>query len=69
MSTYTIPQPTSGDITDLIADDHRLFAEALESGKDFGRYLDVDADGIAYRTYPGTHPRRPVGRQGRRPVF
>jgi len=30
----------------------------LESGKDFGRYLDVDGDGIAYRTYPGTHPAR-----------
>jgi 2-oxoglutarate ferredoxin oxidoreductase subunit alpha len=30
----------------------------LESGKDFGRYLDVDGDGIAYRTYPGTHPSR-----------
>jgi 2-oxoglutarate ferredoxin oxidoreductase subunit alpha len=30
----------------------------LESGKDFGRYLDVDGDGIAYRTYPGTHPTR-----------
>jgi 2-oxoglutarate/2-oxoacid ferredoxin oxidoreductase subunit alpha len=22
----------------------------------FGRYLDVDDDGICYRTYPGTHP-------------
>jgi 2-oxoglutarate ferredoxin oxidoreductase subunit alpha len=22
----------------------------------FGRYLDVDGDGIPYRTYPGTHP-------------
>ncbi len=22
----------------------------------FGRYLDVDGDGVAYRTYPGTHP-------------
>ena len=32
--------------------------EALESGKDFGRYLDVDGDGIPYRTYPGTHPKR-----------
>ena len=32
--------------------------EDLESGKDFGRYLDVDGDGIAYRTYPGTHPAR-----------
>ena len=28
----------------------------LEAGKDFGRYLDVDGDGIPYRTYPGTHP-------------
>ncbi len=30
----------------------------LEAGKDFGRYLDVDGDGIPYRTYPGTHPER-----------
>ncbi|MGE0044907.1 MAG: 2-oxoacid:acceptor oxidoreductase subunit alpha [Hyphomonadaceae bacterium] len=30
--------------------------EDLEAGKDFGRYLDIDGDGIAYRTYPGTHP-------------
>jgi 2-oxoglutarate ferredoxin oxidoreductase subunit alpha len=28
----------------------------LETGKDFGRYLDVDGDGIPYRTYPGVHP-------------
>jgi len=28
----------------------------LEAGKPFGRYLDVDGDGIPYRTYPGTHP-------------
>ena len=28
----------------------------LESGRVFGRYLDVDGDGIPYRTYPGTHP-------------
>ncbi len=28
----------------------------LEAGKDFGRYLDVDGDGIPYRTYPATHP-------------
>jgi len=32
--------------------------EDLESGKDFGRYLDVDGDGIPYRTYPGVHPTR-----------
>ncbi|MDH5246991.1 MAG: 2-oxoacid:acceptor oxidoreductase subunit alpha, partial [Betaproteobacteria bacterium] len=30
----------------------------LESGRDFGRYLEVDGDGIPYRTYPGTHPTR-----------
>jgi 2-oxoglutarate/2-oxoacid ferredoxin oxidoreductase subunit alpha len=33
-----------------------MTAEMLDSGRDFGRYLDVDGDGIAYRTYPGTHP-------------
>ena len=33
-----------------------MTAEELESGRDFGRYLDVDGDGIPYRTYPGTHP-------------
>ncbi|HEV2976385.1 MAG TPA: 2-oxoacid:acceptor oxidoreductase subunit alpha [Casimicrobiaceae bacterium] len=30
----------------------------LDAGKDFGRYLDVDGDGIPYRTLPGTHPQR-----------
>jgi 2-oxoglutarate ferredoxin oxidoreductase subunit alpha len=30
----------------------------LDAGKDFGRYLDVDGDGIPYRTYPGTHAKR-----------
>lgn len=33
-----------------------LTAEQLEEVKEFGRYLDVDGDGIPYRTYPGTHP-------------
>ncbi len=33
-----------------------MTAAALEAGKEFGRYLDVDGDGIPYRTYPGTHP-------------
>jgi 2-oxoglutarate ferredoxin oxidoreductase subunit alpha len=32
--------------------------EDLEAGTDFGRYLDVDGDGIPYRTLPGTHPTR-----------
>ena len=33
-----------------------MTAADLEAGKRFGRYLDVDDDGITYRTYPGTHP-------------
>jgi len=33
-----------------------MTAADLDSGRTFGRYLDVDHDGIAYRTYPGTHP-------------
>jgi 2-oxoglutarate ferredoxin oxidoreductase subunit alpha len=47
----------------LVWDDARMMDRGkvmdfddLESGKDFGRYLDVDGDGIPYRTYPGTHP-------------
>ncbi len=35
-----------------------MTAAELEAGKDFGRYLDVDNDGIPFRTYPGTHPTR-----------
>jgi 2-oxoglutarate ferredoxin oxidoreductase subunit alpha len=35
-----------------------MTAAELEAGRDFGRYLDEDGDGIAYRTYPGTHPTR-----------
>ena len=45
-------------------DDSRVFdrgkvltAEDLEAAAErFGRYLDVDGDGITYRTIPGTHP-------------
>jgi 2-oxoglutarate/2-oxoacid ferredoxin oxidoreductase subunit alpha len=33
-----------------------MTAADLDAGKEFGRYLDVDNDGIPYRTYPGTHP-------------
>ncbi len=47
----------------LAWDDRRVYdrgkvmtAEQLEAGREFGRYLDVDGDGIPYRTYPGTHP-------------
>jgi 2-oxoglutarate/2-oxoacid ferredoxin oxidoreductase subunit alpha len=34
-----------------------LSAEELETAKSFYRYLDVDGDGIPYRTLPGTHPK------------
>jgi len=44
-------------------DDNRIYrrgkvlsADDLEKIQRFGRYLDVDNDGITYRTYPGTHP-------------
>jgi 2-oxoglutarate ferredoxin oxidoreductase subunit alpha len=33
-----------------------MSAEELEAGRDFGRYKDVDGDGIPWRTLPGTHP-------------
>jgi 2-oxoglutarate ferredoxin oxidoreductase subunit alpha len=35
-----------------------MTAEMLESGRDFGRYRDVDGDGIPWRTLPATHPTR-----------
>ena len=33
-----------------------MTAAELEAGRDFGRYKDVDGDGIPWRTWPGTHP-------------
>jgi len=33
-----------------------LDADALEKLERYGRYLDVDGDGIPFRTIPGTHP-------------
>lgn len=35
-----------------------LDAQALDSIEKFGRYEDVDGDGIPYRTYPGAHPEK-----------
>lgn len=47
----------------LVWDDKRTYkrgkvlnAEQLDKLERFGRYLDVDGDGICYRTVPGTHP-------------
>ncbi|WP_421700974.1 2-oxoacid:acceptor oxidoreductase subunit alpha [Aliiroseovarius sp.] len=33
-----------------------LDAAGLDAAEQWGRYLDVDGDGICYRTLPGTHP-------------
>jgi 2-oxoglutarate/2-oxoacid ferredoxin oxidoreductase subunit alpha len=33
-----------------------MSAADLEAGREFGRYKDVDGDGIPWRTLPGTHP-------------
>ncbi len=33
-----------------------MTAAMLDAGRDFGRYKDVDGDGIPWRTLPGTHP-------------
>lgn len=35
-----------------------LSAEELDELSQYGRYLDVDNDGIGYRTLPGTHPEK-----------
>lgn len=47
----------------LVWDDNRKYnrgkvlnAEDLDKIEKFGRYLDVDGDGIPYRTIPATHP-------------
>ena len=47
----------------LVWDENRIYKrgkvlseEELENMQQFGRYLDVDGDGIPYRTIPGTHP-------------
>jgi 2-oxoglutarate ferredoxin oxidoreductase subunit alpha len=49
----------------LVWDDDReydrgkvLDAAGLDAVETFGRYLDVDGDGIGFRTYPGTHPEK-----------
>jgi 2-oxoglutarate/2-oxoacid ferredoxin oxidoreductase subunit alpha len=34
-----------------------LSAEELDKAKSFSRYLDVDGDGIPYRSLPGVHPK------------
>ena len=49
-------EPLAWDDTRRMDRGKVMTAAELEAGTQFGRYLDVDGDGIAYRTYPGTHP-------------
>src|SRR6267154_1050091 len=51
-------EPLKWDDTQVYDRGKVMTYEELEAGKDFGRYLDVDGDGIAYRPSPGTHPAR-----------
>ncbi len=53
-----LTRPFSWDDTRRYDRGKVMTAAELDAGKDFGRYLDVDGDGIPYRTYPGTHPTR-----------
>ena len=46
---YTKPKYDRGKV---------LSAQELDKVKDFGRYLDVDGDGVCYRTLPGTNHRK-----------
>jgi 2-oxoglutarate/2-oxoacid ferredoxin oxidoreductase subunit alpha len=53
---HRLSRPLSWDDTRRYDRGKVMTAAELEAGKDFGRYLDVDGDGIPFRTYPGTHP-------------
>lgn len=51
-----ISPPLTWDDSKLFNRGKVLTAEQLDKMEKFGRYLDVDKDGITYRTIPGTHP-------------
>jgi 2-oxoglutarate ferredoxin oxidoreductase subunit alpha len=51
-------EPLAWDDTRIYDRGKVMTYEELESGKAFGRYHDIDGDGIPYRTYPGAHPTR-----------
>jgi len=51
-----LTEPFSWDDTRRMDRGKVMTHDELEAGRDFGRYLDVDGDGIPYRTYPGVHP-------------
>ncbi len=53
---HRLSRPLTWDDTRKYDRGKVMTAADLDAGKEFGRYLDVDNDGIPYRTYPGTHP-------------
>ena len=57
MNDWTCPE-FKWDDTKLFDKGKVLHEKDLEEIENFGRYLDVDGDGIPYRTYPGAHPEK-----------
>ncbi|MDE2374255.1 MAG: 2-oxoacid:acceptor oxidoreductase subunit alpha, partial [Hyphomicrobiales bacterium] len=55
---YRLSRPLAWDDNHKFDRGKLLTAAELETAADFGRYLDVDGDGIPYRTLPGTHPNK-----------
>ena len=56
MNDWMVPELKWDD--DYVADRGKVYnAEDLEKMDKFYRYLDVDGDGIPYRTLPGVHPK------------
>ena len=53
-----LSEPFAWDDSRLYDRGKTLDALALEAAQNFGRYDDIDGDGIAFRTLPGTHPTR-----------
>ncbi len=56
MNDWMVPELEWND--DYVPDRGKVYtAEQLEEMEAFYRYLDVDGDGITYRTLPGVHPK------------
>jgi 2-oxoglutarate ferredoxin oxidoreductase subunit alpha len=53
-----LTRPFSWDDSRVLDRGKVMTAEMLEAGAPFGRYRDVDGDGIPWRTLPGAHPSR-----------
>jgi len=53
---YRLCEPFQWDDSRALDHGKVMTAADLDAGRTFGRYLDVDGDGIPYRTFPGTHP-------------